>query len=60
MRASHISSLLLAASGASGAVLERQNGGGFGDGQPIDGNGKGAPILGEFLDCSSPYMPTWC
>ncbi|KAI0515069.1 thermophilic glucose-6-phosphate isomerase [Xylaria bambusicola] len=42
-----ISSALLAASCASATAIERrQSGGGFEDGQPIDGNGKGAPIVG--------------
>ncbi|KAI2463546.1 putative oxalate decarboxylase oxdC [Annulohypoxylon bovei var. microspora] len=57
MRVHQILSLLLAACGANGAVLERQNGGGFPDGQPIDGSGKGAPILGgtnHALDLQNP------
>ncbi|KAI5918031.1 RmlC-like cupin domain-containing protein [Camillea tinctor] len=49
MRPLQVSSCLLAAWGVSGAVIERQSGGdggGFSDGQPIDGNGKGAPFSG--------------
>ena len=46
-----ISSALFAASCASATAIERRQsgGGGFEDGQPIDGNGKGAPILGMRL-----------
>ncbi|KAI1141243.1 putative oxalate decarboxylase oxdC [Hypoxylon sp. FL0543] len=57
MRVLQTSSLLLAACGASGSVIERQNGGGFEDGQPIDGNGKGAPFSGatnHALDLQNP------
>ncbi|KAI1097495.1 putative oxalate decarboxylase oxdC [Jackrogersella minutella] len=46
MRGLQLSSLFLAAYGVSGSVIERQSGGGFADGQPIDGSGKGAPIVG--------------
>ena len=47
MRASQILSLLLGAEIASGISVKRQNDiPGFEDGQPIDGNGKGAPISG--------------
>ncbi|KAJ3576209.1 hypothetical protein NPX13_g3785 [Xylaria arbuscula] len=43
-----VSSALLAASCASAGAIERRQsgGGGFEDGQPVDGNGKGAPIVG--------------
>ncbi|KAI1636850.1 RmlC-like cupin domain-containing protein [Biscogniauxia mediterranea] len=49
MRPLQVSTCLLAAWGVAGAVIERQSdggGGGFSDGQPIDGDGKGAPLSG--------------
>ncbi|KAI0592935.1 RmlC-like cupin domain-containing protein [Biscogniauxia sp. FL1348] len=47
MRPLRVSTCLLAAWDVAGAVIERQSGGGsFSDGQPIDGNGKGAPLSG--------------
>ncbi len=47
MRFTRIAALILAVGCVDGASVKRQNGTpGFGDGQPIDGNGKGAPILG--------------
>ncbi len=47
MKFAQITSLLLAAGGVFGVSVKRQNGKpGFGEGQPIDGNGKGAPLLG--------------
>lgn len=46
MRVLQTSFIFLAAWGASGSVIERQSKGGFEDGQPIDGNGKGAPFSG--------------
>ena len=46
MRALQTSFIFLAAWGASGSVVQRQSKGGFEDGQPIDGNGKGAPFSG--------------
>ncbi|KAJ8104684.1 hypothetical protein ONZ43_g7734 [Nemania bipapillata] len=47
MKLLQVSSAILAASCASAtAIKRRQGGGGFEDGQPSDGNGKGAPILG--------------
>ncbi|KAI3333487.1 thermophilic glucose-6-phosphate isomerase [Ustulina deusta] len=47
MKLLQVSSAFLAASYASATAIERrQSGGGFEDGQPVDGNGKGAPILG--------------
>ncbi|KAI0005659.1 thermophilic glucose-6-phosphate isomerase [Xylariaceae sp. FL0662B] len=44
MRLSHFSSILFATSGLAVAIGPRD--GGFADGQPIDGKGKGAPISG--------------
>ncbi|EMR68197.1 putative oxalate decarboxylase protein [Eutypa lata UCREL1] len=58
MRFAQITSLLLAAGGVSGVSVKRQNSKpGFGEGQPIDGNGKGAPLLGgtnKELDLQNP------
>ncbi|KAI1503468.1 RmlC-like cupin domain-containing protein [Biscogniauxia marginata] len=58
MRSLQVSSFLLTAWGVSGSVIERQSGGGgFSDGQPIDGNGKGAPFSGgtnHQLDLQNP------
>jgi len=39
---------LLFASASFAAVVKRQTPAPFSDGQPIDGKGKGAPILGTF------------
>lgn len=44
MRLTQVASLLLAAGGVSGASVKRDPG--FSQGQPIDGKGKGAPLLG--------------
>ncbi|KAI8626029.1 RmlC-like cupin domain-containing protein [Xylariaceae sp. FL1651] len=47
MKLLQISSVLIATTCASASAIERrQSSGGFGNGQPIDGTGKGAPILG--------------
>ena len=47
MKVSQVLSLLLGAEIASGVSVKRQNDKpGFEDGQPIDGNGRGAPISG--------------
>ncbi|KAI1772239.1 putative oxalate decarboxylase oxdC [Hypoxylon cercidicola] len=57
MRLLQASSLLLAVYGARASVIRRQGNGGFEDGQPIDSDGKGAPISGgtnHELDLQNP------
>ncbi|KAI0155244.1 thermophilic glucose-6-phosphate isomerase [Xylariaceae sp. FL1272] len=59
MKLFQVSSVILLASCAESSAIERRQsgGGGFGGGQPIDGNGKGAPILGgtnHQLDLQNP------
>ncbi|KAI1826055.1 thermophilic glucose-6-phosphate isomerase [Xylaria intraflava] len=47
MKLLRVSSVFLLATCSSASVIERrQSGGGFEDGQPADGNGKGAQIVG--------------
>ena len=43
MKLAHVSTLFLSIHSVTGAVIKRDT---FKDGQPIDGKGKGAPILG--------------
>lgn len=46
---------LLSASSAFGAVIKRDDAQ-FNNGQPIDGKGKGAPILGMFDKCIEAFL----
>jgi len=46
MKLQSLSIALLSSSVAFAAVVKRDSGDGFKNGQPIDGKGKGAPILG--------------
>ena len=47
MKVSQFSLVVLAAASVSGNVLKKRSG--FSQGEPIDDNGKGAPILGKLF-----------
>ena len=48
MKFQSVGTTILSVSSAFGAVIKRDT---FEDGQPIDGKGKGAPILGMIVHC---------